>query len=314
MWKRLTLSITVAAAVVSLVAGASFALFTASTGNSNNSFTAGTVTLNQTASTLADVGPLVPGDSSSKTLDVTYTGNVNAWLGLVFTVNDPATGTSLRTCSSNAFAATVTTGSSSFSANPGVQTIGLVTPNDAKTYSLNYSLPLATGNGCQGATAKVQVNICAVQADQNTTGAGPTSWGACGTAATSSFVVPVNITSSAGSDTGADIQVGDQVTIVNSGLAGIGDTNTWPPQNGSGHNNAGDTCYPGMWLGQCLPGGALLGRIGNGAWFLVGHQTTFTASTSGRLYLAINDLVWGGGNGAFADNQGSWVATVTVGP
>ena len=52
--------------------------------------------------------------------------------------------------------------------------------------------------------------------------------------------------------------------------------------------------------------GALVGKIGNNAAFLIGKKLTFTARSSGRLYLSVNDnLRW------YADNSGGYKVVVT---
>jgi len=54
------------------------------------------------------------------------------------------------------------------------------------------------------------------------------------------------------------------------------------------------------------PGGALIGRIGNGKPFGIGDQTTITAPATGPLYLGVNDDV-------FTDNTGEFNVTVSGG-
>lgn len=55
-----------------------------------------------------------------------------------------------------------------------------------------------------------------------------------------------------------------------------------------------------------LPCNALLGRIGdNGTIFYVGTETAVRAPATGQLFLGVND-------NNFADNSGSWLATVTL--
>jgi hypothetical protein len=63
-----------------LVWTASQAVFSATTSNSSNSWTAGTVTFdaNNPTTTLFAEGPLQPGQSGSKCIVVTYTGNLAA--------------------------------------------------------------------------------------------------------------------------------------------------------------------------------------------------------------------------------------------
>ena len=49
--------------------------------------------------------------------------------------------------------------------------------------------------------------------------------------------------------------------------------------------------------------GALIGRIGNGAPFAIGNQTSIVAPASGVLFLGVND-------DGFADNQGNFQVIV----
>lgn len=183
MWKRLTLSITVAVAVVSLVAGASFALFTSSTGNANNSFTSGTVTLGTPANTMVDVNPMVPGDGDTKTYSVQYTGSVGAWLGLIYTVSGD-----LTTCDGGGrFTVNVTDGNGNTYQSSGDPQVILGAQGAAaaagqsttKNFTIAYSLALGTGNDCQDKTAQINFQVIAVQAGNNTNNAGngPITWG-----------------------------------------------------------------------------------------------------------------------------------------
>jgi hypothetical protein len=55
------------------------------------------------------------------------------------------------------------------------------------------------------------------------------------------------------------------------------------------------------------PYGALVGKIGTGAAFLVGKKITFTAKSTGILYLAVNDnLPW------YGDNAGGYTVTINL--
>lgn len=56
-----------------------------------------------------------------------------------------------------------------------------------------------------------------------------------------------------------------------------------------------------------LPCWALVGRIGNGKPFNVGSSLTFTAETSGELFLGVNDSY-------YPDNAGDWKAAIIMGP
>jgi peptidase A4-like protein len=50
---------------------------------------------------------------------------------------------------------------------------------------------------------------------------------------------------------------------------------------------------------------SLIGMIGNGTPFQLGSSSSFTATSSGRLYLGVNDNV-------FHDNHASWLANVVI--
>src|ERR1022692_2034197 len=83
--KRMALgagAIATVAAVGTLVAGVTFGFFSATSPTQTNSFTAGTVTLSQTADATCPVINIVPGDHGTCTFTAQYTGSVAADLGL----------------------------------------------------------------------------------------------------------------------------------------------------------------------------------------------------------------------------------------
>ena len=107
--------------------------------------------------------------------------------------------------------------------------------------------------------------------------------------------VPANL-DLPGYDTGINIHEGDRVVIKAHGLVDLdcntGNFNNVPPDGIDGARRA-NAVLPSANFG------ALLGRIGSsGDWFLVGKSKKFTASTSGQLYLIVNDTL-----GGFADNS-----------
>lgn len=59
------------------------------------------------------------------------------------------------------------------------------------------------------------------------------------------------------------------------------------------------------FVAPSLPCWSLIGRVGSGTPFYVGTTKGFSVTTPGRLFLGVNDNVFG-------DNSGSWAATVTV--
>ena len=52
---------------------------------------------------------------------------------------------------------------------------------------------------------------------------------------------------------------------------------------------------------------ALVYRIDTGPWLLSGVSNTFTASASGRIYFAMNDVT-----GAYSDNEGTIVVELVA--
>lgn len=84
--KRLALaagSMTAVAAAASLIAGTTFGLFSATAPSQNNTFSTGTVTLDQTATTACTFSNIVPGDTASDcNYTATYTGSTPAWMAV----------------------------------------------------------------------------------------------------------------------------------------------------------------------------------------------------------------------------------------
>lgn len=172
--KRVSLSLLAIAVVSLLVSASSFALFSAQSGNANNTFTAGTVTLGAPMFDATDVLNIAPGDSGSKGYSIQYTGSLDAWLGL-----STSTSGDLFTCDGGGrFHATYTDGVNTYSGNAADQVVGIFMPGQILSLGLNWSLDLAAGNDCQGDSAMVSIMVKAVQARNNTLpgNAGPISW------------------------------------------------------------------------------------------------------------------------------------------
>ena len=99
-------------------------------------------------------------------------------------------------------------------------------------------------------------------------------------------------------DTGLDLTAGSSVNITTSGVIKIAGSD--PGKTPAGDPNCrapADAVAPGLTCSS------LIGRIGNGAPFQVGTGTSFSAPTAGRLYLGVNDNVFG-------DNSGSWTVRI----
>lgn len=163
--KRIAMSLLAVGVTALIVSAASFALFTAQTTNSDNTFSAGTVTLGAVAGCANTINNIAPGDSGSFTCDVTYTGSLSAWVGYTAAMTGD-----LASCD-GANSLQVSNLASSKTVIGGVASNG-----DHRAMTFNWNLPLAAGNSCQGDSALVTVNFYAVQSANNTTGAGPTSW------------------------------------------------------------------------------------------------------------------------------------------
>ncbi len=107
-------------------------------------------------------------------------------------------------------------------------------------------------------------------------------------------------------DTGIDIPAGSLVQITGSGRIRIAgsDPGKYPDGRTFDYEQPGTECGAG-WVLQNAACWSLIGRIGAaGAGFPVGLSTSFTATTGGKLYLGVNDNVFG-------DNSGAWSAAVS---
>ncbi len=180
--KRLVLSLLAVATITLLVSGASLALFTANTPNDNNVFASGTVSLDDDALIPVPVNPMAPGDSGSGTYKVTYTGNLDAWMGLSTTLAGD-----LTTCDGvNRLVVKVKDAhDNSYTLNTTDQVImdaahnpTPVTMGTEATFTVEWELDIDTTNACQGKTATLGMQVKAVQSRNNTNGGGtgPNSW------------------------------------------------------------------------------------------------------------------------------------------
>ena len=111
-------------------------------------------------------------------------------------------------------------------------------------------------------------------------------------------------------DSGITVEAGESVTVVADGEVsfGSGPLGSMPP-SGVPWGAACDEIRPqtGTWTAEGLPCWSLIARVGEGEPIAVGDRATFEALADGPLQLGVND-------DAFADNSGSWTASVTVSP
>lgn len=168
--KKILMSLATVGALSALVTGASFALFTASTTNENNTFSAGTVTLGDVVPFSCGVSTdnMAPGDTGSCSVTVEYTGSLDAWIGVDFTT-DGALFTG-----ANPMQVTVPSGTQVL----GKYVLGEYSDGESASVTVDYEFPLAAGNEYQGAEGTIDLMFHAVQSKNNTNGAGtgPNAW------------------------------------------------------------------------------------------------------------------------------------------
>lgn len=173
---KLALTMATTALGATLLAGGSFALFTSSTTNAGNTFTAGKVSITDTtggaayASTL-HFSNLAPGDAENATITVKNDGNLDEWVKIADITTGPNTAAPANTPNifggGNPLALTFTEGNA---------TPVFIAAGATATLHVHYNFPSGADNSYQQAQGVATVNIQAVQARNNTTNNGPTSW------------------------------------------------------------------------------------------------------------------------------------------
>lgn len=108
-------------------------------------------------------------------------------------------------------------------------------------------------------------------------------------------------------DSGLMLQGGQQITATAYGRAITAPINVFGSGSASGPDGQSNICPNYDGAPPCAmdnaPYGALVGKIGtDGTPFLIGSNYTFTAGSSGDLYLAVNDLL-----PYYADNYGNYM-------
>jgi hypothetical protein len=205
--KRVALAVGVAAsigAIATMASGVTFGLFSASEASAGNSFTSGTVTVGTgtPTSVTCTITNMVPGDSSAGapvgskgdttcTYNVKYTGSASAWLAVDVAVSNgstslyDSTATGLQMYLKDAtpttyLTSTAPTAGTTFKNQAGTATTLPTTgaldllvsttaaaTNTAVSFSLDYALPIASGNTYQGGSATVTLTFHAVQSGNN---------------------------------------------------------------------------------------------------------------------------------------------------
>jgi len=221
MGKKVVLGLAAAGVTAAVVSAASFALFTSAATPQTDTFSSGTVILtNTTPATMncgVDANNLEAGDSGSCTYDVTYSGTLNAWVGVLVSahssgvapttpagsaesyggealLNDNNDHNGLQvtisgstgslqqsfdlpalSCTTDSGGAESCSGSDStpilwpgtVTSNTNDAPAGSWAPQETGTLTVNYSLPLASGNAYQDSSATIQLQAVAVQASNN---------------------------------------------------------------------------------------------------------------------------------------------------
>jgi hypothetical protein len=113
-------------------------------------------------------------------------------------------------------------------------------------------------------------------------------------------------------DTGIDLNQGDQVTFTASGTIKISPADPGTTPAGSPDcialNGRQLDKNSENWLTPGLSCWSLVGRTGeDGAPFQIGTSLSFPVETAGRLYFGVNDEI-----GRFGNNSGSWTVDITV--
>ena len=186
--KRIALTLMTAGAVTALVGGASFALFSATANNDTNTFAAGTVSFSAPAQDQnCSVGPMAPGDTATCTYDVTYSGSLNAWLGLNASESGAlfgsggataqvtsAPGASNTLCKAPISPLTIPPSGAPITPPPDL--VCEIANGDSVTFTTQVALPIGAGNSFQGTSGTVTLDAVAVQHRNNTIFGLPNSW------------------------------------------------------------------------------------------------------------------------------------------
>jgi hypothetical protein len=219
--KRLALgagAVATVGAVATLVAGVTFGLFSATTPTQSNTFSAGTVSLSQSAATSCSIANIQPGDSGSCHFTVTYNGTVSAgaWLGVDLAVTNPTPGSPVQAyapgnaggtpaaapglydSSGNGLQVTITdnqatavtymsgtswNGGHTSGATPSVNDLLVnttaFTNSTSVIFTIAWSLPSTANNAYEGAASTVTMLVHAVQAGNNGITTGCTAGDTC---------------------------------------------------------------------------------------------------------------------------------------
>lgn len=150
-----------------MIAGGTFAYFTASAQNTGNSFAAGTlgISLDKPDGTkYFDIGNMAPGDSGSATVTVSNTGS----LELRYDIAETLTGA--LASGANGLAVTIKDSAGNV-ITPGTDNNRVLAPSgsagDSEVLTVEYVLPSGAGNEYQGTSATLGLTVNAEQTRNN---------------------------------------------------------------------------------------------------------------------------------------------------
>lgn len=169
--KKLGLALATTALGATLVGAGTFAIFTDSATNTNNTFSAGTLDINVGAETAftGTIANLAPGDSGVQTFNVTNDGSLELRYDVAQALaSGPGTlvlGDALKDLSFT-IEYSADNGVTWNSVIPGDNNI-VMAPGDTHKYRVSYSLPLAADNAYQGKSSAFQLTFNAEQTRNN---------------------------------------------------------------------------------------------------------------------------------------------------
>ncbi len=157
-----------------LIGGGTFAIFTDTATNAQNTFTSGTIDINLTDGTYTgtyhvDITDLAPGDSGSKTVTVSNDGTLELRYDITSTLagalaSDDPNGNAVEEDGENN-PLTVTLKDSD--GNDVTLTDRVLEPGASETFTITYSLPLDAGNTYQKKSATYDFQVDAEQTRNN---------------------------------------------------------------------------------------------------------------------------------------------------
>lgn len=173
--KRFYMSLIALAAIAALTTAGSFALFRATTTNATNTFTSGTVSLGEPASTMVAIDPMAPGDSGSVgTYTVAYTGNLSAWIGVDAVLSGALTASDCKEFFTVTVGGTTLGGANDLFFNNQLASVTPVVPGPTASVSIPVSYAFSidatndpTGVDCSNKSAQLSLVVHAVQSAHN---------------------------------------------------------------------------------------------------------------------------------------------------